>query len=198
MVPSMHSKRPNILVLNASLGGARGNTATALGVAQRILKRRAVVSVVTLDDRTDFEAAREPLAAAQGLLIGTGTHWDSWSSRLQAFLEAATPTEATHLWLGKPAACVVTEHSVGGKGVLSRLQGVLNTLGCQIPPMSGLVLSRAALTAVDPAAAQDFWSMDDLRVICHNLIEASARTNRWRSWPVDRTDPHARWLEPPR
>lgn len=144
------------------------------------------------------------LRRADAFLLGTGTHWDSWSSVLQRFLEAATPHEGTALWLGKPAAVVVTEHSTGGKGVLSRLQGVLVTLGCTLPPMSGLVLSRAALLAAekDPAAARDFWCEADLRVVCHNLAEAArvalpgARPPlpRWRTWPVDRRDFNARWL----
>ncbi|HEX2100939.1 MAG TPA: NAD(P)H-dependent oxidoreductase, partial [Candidatus Synoicihabitans sp.] len=166
--------RPNLLVLNASIGGAHGNTASALTVAHRWLRRRSTVTTVVLDDHTSFDTVRPALAAAQGFVIGTGIHWDSWSSRLQRLLEAATPTEATSLWLGKPAACVVTEHSVGGKAVLSRLQGVLVTLGCEIPPMSGLVLSRATRTAAasDRAAARDYWGPDDLRVVCHNLIEA--------------------------
>ena len=123
---------------------------------------------------------------------------------LQKFLEDATPAEGTKLWLGKPAAVVVSEHSVGGKGVLSRLQGVLVTLGCTLPPMSGLVLSRAAVIAAqhDADAARDFWCVDDLRVVCHNLAEAARvslphaapATPRWKTWPVDREDFGARWL----
>jgi NAD(P)H-dependent FMN reductase len=149
---------------------------------------------------------RAALQRAHGLLLGTGTHWDSWSSVLQKFLEDATATEATKLWLGKPAAVVVSEHSTGGKGVLSRLQGVLVTLGCSIPPLSGLVLSRAALLAArhapDATAVHDFWCEDDLRVVCHNLAEAARITlpaaqpaqPRWRKWPVDRRDFAARWI----
>lgn len=228
----MPARRPRLLLLNASLAGDAGNTAVLLARARRLLSRRATVEAVTL---ASFPAAsvsdsplsalnsqpppapvsqlstlnpqlRTALARANGLLIGTGTHWDSWSSVLQKFLEAATATEATPLWLGKPAAVVVSEHSTGGKGVLSRLQGVLVTLGCSIPPMSGLVLSRAALLATqhasDPATTRDFWCEDDLRVVCHNLAEA-ARTSlpaarpalpRWRKWPVDRRDFTARWL----
>jgi chromate reductase len=210
-------RRPHLLLLNASLGGDTGNIAVALARAHRLLARRATVESLTLSTLARQPASgpvaqpsafspqlATPLAAADGFLFGTGTHWDSWSSVLQKFLEDATPAEGTALWLGKPAAVVVTEHSVGGKGVLSRLQGVLVTLGCSIPPMSGLVLSRAALLAAprDPAAASDFWCEADLRVVCHNLAEAarvtipSARpaTPKWRTWPVDRQDVHTRWL----
>lgn len=161
-----------------------------------MLGRRATVVVVTLAEVYEPDALLDELARADAVVIGTGTHWDSWSSLLQRFLEDATPAEGTKLWLGKPVACVVTEHSVGGKAVLSRLQGVLLTLGCALPPMSGLVLSRAALMAAraDKAGARDFWSMEDLRVIAHNVIEATSGTKRWRVWPVDRREFMARWL----
>jgi chromate reductase len=204
-------------LLNASLAGDAGNTAVLLARARRLLARRATVESLTLaavsgppssPPASQLSALNPQLVAAlqraDGFLLGTGTHWDSWSSVLQKFLEDATAHEGTALWLGKPAAVVVSEHSTGGKGVLSRLQGVLVTLGCSIPPMSGLVLSRAAVIAAthDDAAARDFWCADDLRVVCHNLAEA-ARTSRpdaqpkpprWRSWPVDRQDFAARWL----
>lgn len=196
----MPARRPRLLLINASLAGDAGNTAVFLAEARRLLARRARVTSVTLanapDEATrDFAALRPLLAEADGFLIGTGTHWDSWSSVLQKFLEEATPAEGTALWLGKPAAVVVSEHSVGGKAVLSRLQGVLVTLGCQLPPMSGLVLSRAALIATrhDAKAARDFWCRDDLRVVCHNLAEAAAAGRRWKTWPVDREDFSARW-----
>jgi len=217
--------RPHLLLLNASLAGDAGNTAVLLAHARRLLVRRATVESLTLAPRPDaavshvsalnarlrIDTGLSPqllaaLARADGLLIGTGTHWDSWSSVLQKFLEDATATEASKLWLGKPAAVVVSEHSTGGKGVLSRLQGVLVTFGCSIPPMSGLVLSRAAFLAVqhapNPAKTSDFWCEDDLRVVCHNLAEATRVTlpaakppkPRWCAWPVDRRDFAARWI----
>lgn len=192
--------RPRLLILNASLAGDTGNTAAFLAEARAHLEPFADLTAVTLAstdhaNAPDFTALLPALAAADGFLIGTGTHWDSWSSPLQAFLEDATPAEGTSLWLGKPAAVVVSEHSVGGKGVLSRLQGVLVTLGCVLPPMSGLVLSRAALIAAQhtPDAARDFWCRDDLAVVCHNLIESASGTHRWKTWSVDREDFTARW-----
>ena len=191
------ARRPRLLILNASLNGDTGNTAAFLAEARAHLEPFADLTTVTLagDNAPDFTTLLPVLANADGFLIGTGTHWDSWSSDLQKFLEDATPAEGTSLWLGKPAAVVVSEHSVGGKGVLSRLQGVLVTLGCSVPPMSGLVLSRAALIAVDhdAKAANDFWCRDDLAVVCHNLVESAAGTARWKTWPVDRTDFTARW-----
>lgn len=197
----MPADRPHLLLLNAGLAGKSGNTAELMAKAHRLLARRATVERVTLalKEGPDFATLAPVLAKADGFVFGTGTHWDSWSSVLQKFLEDATPAEGTKLWLGKPAAVVVTEHSVGGKGVLSRLQGALVTLGCVIPPQSGFVLSRAATLAAkqDAMAARDFWCVDDLNIICHNLIEAAqtARRPRWRTWPVDRKDFAARWLE---
>lgn len=205
----MSARRPHLILLNASLAGDTGNTAVLLARAQRLLARRATVERLALATLpaadSGLSALSSRLSSADGFLFATGTHWDSWSSVLQKFLEDATPAEGTALWLGKPAAVVVSEHSVGGKGVLSRLQGVLVTLGCTLPPMSGLVLSRAALLAArhEPKAAADFWCEADLRVVCHNLAEAARVTlpratpalPRWRTWPVDRRDFHARWLE---
>lgn len=190
--------RPRLLLLNASLAGDVGNTAVLLAEAQALLAPLAEVAAVTLagPNAPDFAALRPHLETADGFLFGTGTHWDSWSSVLQKFLEDATPAEGTALWLGKPAAVVVSEHSTGGKGVLSRLQGVLVTLGCTLPPMSGLVLSRAALIAArhDPEGASDFWCRDDLAIVCHNLVEAAAGTHQWKTWPVDREGFADRWV----
>jgi chromate reductase len=144
-------------------------------------------------------AGLEPrLRAADAFVFATGTHWDSWSSPLQRFLEDATQAEASSLWLGKPVAGVVSEHSTGGKGVLSRLQGVLVTLGCWVPPLSGLVLARSGQLARRHAAdeAEDFWCMDDLPVVVENLLLA-ARLPRvaWQTWPVDRSDFARIWVE---
>ncbi|ATC63968.1 hypothetical protein CMV30_08410 [Nibricoccus aquaticus] len=211
----MKPKRPRILILNAALSGEAGNTAVALEKVRGALVRgkKAEVRVVTLVGDDDgaggsgvavgekrargFAEVKAELGWADAVVFGTGTHWDSWSSVLQNFLEDATETEGTKLWFGKPAACVVTEHSVGGKGVLSRLQGVLVTLGCEIPPMSGVVLSKVAqmARAHEPEEAGDFWGEDDLKIVAHNLVEAAKGTRRWKAWAVDREDFAKRWME---
>jgi NAD(P)H-dependent FMN reductase len=200
-------KRPRLLLLNASLAGPEGNSAHLLECLAEHLAMGVELEWANLAGAgaktfTELEAA---LHLADGLVIATGTHWDSWSSPLQRFLEEATPTEASALWLGKPVAVLVTEHSVGGKGVLSRLQGVLVTLGGIIPPLSGVVISRAAELARaageatgEGGSAVDFWSPADLSVVAHNLLLASrlatSGRKQWQTWPVDRADYRQRWL----
>jgi hypothetical protein len=186
-----------VVLINAALGGASGNTAVYFKALARILAREALVTEAVLADGLTFEALKPEIEAANAIVFGTGTHWDSWSSWLQRFLEEATPSEGTRLWLGKPVACVVTEHSVGGKDVLARLQGVLSTYGCLVPPMSGIVLSRVAQIAgrADPQASQDFWCPDDLKVVARNLLVAAKITAKadWKTWPVDGVDFDERW-----
>ena len=196
--------RPRILILNASLAGPLGNSARLLALLESHLSPHAdlVRAELAGPDAFGFERLEPALRNAEAFVIATGTHWDSWSSPLQKFLEDATPAEATPLWLGKPVAVLVTEHSTGGKGVLSRLQGVLVTLGCTLPPLSGLVLSQAAQLARAgderaAALAADFWSPEDVRVAAHNLLLAARQPRvNWKTWPVDRADFHRVWLRP--
>ncbi len=192
--------RPRILILNAALSGAEGNTARWLERARGELADGAELDEAVLagPGAETFASLEARLRAADGFWFATGTHWDGWSSPLQRFLEDATPAECTDLWLGKPAAVLVTEHSTGGKGVLSRLQGVLVTLGCVIPPCAGLVLAWSALLARrhQAEAAEDFWGADDLGVVAHNLVLAAGRRRTdWRVWPVDRQDFKRVWAE---
>ena len=187
-----------ITLVNGSLGGEGGNTGTLL--VPLLHRLRTEVRVEELHLAVDARAIEELaplLARSDGFVFATGTYWDSWGSPLQRFLERTTPLEAGPTWLGKPAAVVVTMHSVGGKGVLSRLQGVLSTLGLSIPPMSGLVMSLATELALDhPAAVDevaDLWSREDLDVVAHNLLEAVRNGRAFRAWPVSRADASRRW-----
>jgi len=189
-------QRPKILVLNASRLGTQGNTQRILNHAATHLKRIAQIQVLSLADHETIAILAE-IKKCEGLLIGTGTHWDSWSSRLQTFLEAATPTEGSPTWLGKPVGIIVTEHSVGGKGVLSRLQGVLATLGCLIPPMSGMVYSLAAQNSISSKkpGADDMWCLNDLKILTHNLVQAAKHPIPWKTWPVDRNAIEHVWVK---
>jgi len=190
--------KPKILIINASRGRAEGNTAEVLRLAEEELKPHAVVSTVVLGDAGPEDVLKE-IVKADGLVFGTGTYWDSWSHHLQRFLEEATATEGTATWLGKPIAVFVTGHSEGGKRVLSRLQGVLATLGCLIPPMGGMVYSLANQQAIARGGkeTEDLWSLADIEVVCRNLCEAvkAGKKASWSSWPVDRTSFAKVWIK---
>lgn len=197
---SMAAPAPRILILNAALNGRAGNTAVLLGRAAAFLAGQgAEVREVVLAENAGYAQVRAELLAAQAILFGTGTHWDSWSSLLQRFLEEATPDEGLAPWFGKPAGAIVTMHSVGGKQVLSRLQGVLVTLGCLIPPMSGLVCSYAnqmARQSPEPDA-DDLWGVEDIEVVAWNLLAAARQGGPeagYRSWPVARAGVSDRWI----
>ena len=188
-------ERERLAVILAGLGGVRGNGARLLELAAPYLGT-VDTEVCVLASRPGFAPHEAALARAAGFLFTTGTYWDGWSSHLQRFLEEATPTEASSLWLGKPAAVWVTAHSVGAKGVLSRLTGVLSSFGCAIAPMTGLAITHAneLARACDPEAARDFYGPADLEVSVHNLLETVRGTRAYRAWDVERGDPSRRWL----
>lgn len=187
----------NILIVNGSLGGATGNTAFLINESIRLLgsAHQAKVDVLHLDEDASDLATK--LRWANGFIFTTGTYWDSWGSPMQKFFETCTQFEASDVFFAKPAAVMVTMHSVGGKSVLSRLQGVLNTLGLALPPMSGLVYALSthlAMKSADQSFNEDFWSMEDLEIVVHNLMTAVYKKHDYKSWQVDRKDPKRRWL----
>ncbi len=190
-----------VLIVNASLGGEEGNTEPMLVRIRAELEKRGATTMVRVLTAENGDEVLTRVGEANGLVFGTGTYWDSWSSALQIFLERATVTEGTPIWLGKPVGVVVTMHGVGGKAVLSRLQGVLNTFGCLIPPMSGLVYSRVnheVLKRSGSAGESDLWRPADLAVIAENLVVAlrmrkAASKENWTSWDVDGKDFEAKW-----
>ena len=135
------------LLINGSSRGSDGNSAAMLQHWQRSC-RDFEFQTMHLVEIEDVSQTFERLRWADAFVFATGTYWDSWGWPLQRFLESATETEGTSLWLGKPAAVLVTMHSVGGKSVLSRLQGVLSSLGAVIPPMTGIVISAVGQAAL--------------------------------------------------
>jgi len=186
------------LILNGSPLGSEGNTSVLLDLAEKKLGLAGAVSRINLADKIDFDEIAQNLKESDGFLFGTGTYWDSWGSPLQAFFEAVTQTEGSDLWLGKPAAAIVTMHSVGGKDVLSRLLGVLNTFGVLIPPMSAMVYSavnQVALKSSTSPVTNDLWCPEDIEVVCDNLVQACQGTNKWKRWPTDRTEFKKVWLK---
>jgi NAD(P)H-dependent FMN reductase len=190
------SIKDSILILNASPAGRLGN-------GTQFIKYHWPADVpfelLHLADVRMNEKLFKKVLSAPAVVFVTGTYWDSWGSPLQTFLEAFTNYEGHPQIVGKPVACLVLMHSVGGKSVLSRLQGVLNTFGFLIPPMSGMVYSLvnklSAKTKSDHA--KDFWQPQDLLAIVHNLQTATeaAKSTCWCTWPVDKKNPRRTWVE---
>jgi multimeric flavodoxin WrbA len=186
----------NILIINGSLGDTTGNTSVVIEVAcKHIIQQGGTFTILNLED--NIANLKTQLSQADGFLFASGTYWDSWGSPMQRFLETSTEFEASDIFLGKAASVLITMHSVGGKGVLSRLQGVLNTMGLLIPPMSGLVYSLANHTAFLSQKndfSDDFWSLEDIEIVIHNLLTAVSKKHAYKSWPIDHKDPKRRWL----
>lgn len=205
----MSKNKTEILILNGSRSGNDGNSHQLLDLcATHLRERGAAATFVTLSKAWKPEELLAAFARCDGALFGTGTYWDSWSTHLQEFFEVASDWEGTSPFLGKPAGCVVSMHSVGGKEVLSRLQGVLNILGMMLPPMSGMVYSyvnhkalQARTIGTDPDALRhdpfrdDIWCPEDLEVVAHNVLEAARGSRAWISWPVDRNGFRGRWFD---
>jgi hypothetical protein len=106
---------------------------------------------------------------------------------LQRFLEVISSYELSPCFLGKPAGALISADSVGGLDVAQRLLGAFSLLGCLLPPLASVVLSRAACaaTATDPEANADVWQFDDLEVVVNNLVLARTfAETAWATWPV--------------
>lgn len=186
-----------ILILNGSPTGEKGNCAQWVKTLQKYLKKRAQVEVVHLAKTKYSQSLKNKISKSSGVIFVTGTYWDSWGSPLQKLLEDMTELEATQVIMGKPAAVFVLMHSVGGKSVLSRLQGVLSTMGFLIPPMSGMVYSLVSELAlkVKTTHAKDFWQIEDIELVTDNLLKACDLKVTWTTWPVDKSDPTRKWLD---
>ena len=177
-----------LLLLNGSLRGGEGNTARLLQRAANELPASWHADTLCLAEyQGTVEALAERLSSADAFLTGSGVYWGSWGSPLQRFLEVISSYELSACFLGKPAGALISADSVGGLDVAQRLLGAFSLLGCLLPPLCSVVLSRAvcAATAVDPEANADVWQFDDVEVVVRNLLLAQpfART-AWSTWPV--------------
>lgn len=185
-----------ILIINGSPHGDRGNCALW---AKRIQKQRIPnikMKTVHLSKMSYGPALKAEILKSDAYVFLTGTYWDSWGSPLQKLLEDMTELEGAEQLVGKPAAVFVLMHSVGGKGVLSRLQGVLSTYGLLIPPMSGMVYSRVSslVPKVKGSFAKDLWQLEDVDLVLENLKLAMDAKIPWKVWPVDKKDPRQKWI----
>ncbi|HEX3775026.1 MAG TPA: NAD(P)H-dependent oxidoreductase [Polyangiaceae bacterium] len=177
-----------LLLLNGSVRGSRGNSASLLArAAERLPTAWQSDSLALAEYSGTIDALAERLLAADAFLIGTGVYWGSWGSPLQRFLELISAEELSPIFLGKPAGAVVSADSVGGLDVAQRLLGAFSLLGCLLPPLSSLVISRVGLeaTRADASANEDVWQVADLDVVVQNLVLAQgARATPWSTWPV--------------
>ncbi|MDF3070043.1 MAG: hypothetical protein K0R38_5644 [Polyangiaceae bacterium] len=188
----------SVLILNAGLGGSRGNSQVVSERCSALLRAAGVNhEALVLSDASAGDALKA-LECAERLVFVSGTYWGGFSSLLQQLFEELTPSETSSLWLGKPAAVLVTEHQVGGQAVLSRLQHILVTFGCLLPPLSGVVISKVgeALRERAPELCDDVWGLEDIPTALHNLVTAPFLRSGYEVWPVDREHYTERWLEP--
>lgn len=188
----------SVLILNAGLAGSAGNSQLISNRCAQILAQRGVLQETVVLRDVHPAAVLAALERAERLVIITGTYWGGFSSLLQQLFEELTATETSQLWLGKPAAVVVSAHQVGAQSVLFRLQGVLITFGCLVPPLSGVVVCKVgeALRARAPELCDDVWGLEDVATALHNLLAAPFLPDPYRVWPVDREHYADRWLEP--
>jgi multimeric flavodoxin WrbA len=177
-----------LLLLNGSVRGSTGNTASLLARASNALPEGWQSDTLSLAEYSgSVEAIAERLLAADAFLIGSGVYWGSWGSPLQRFLEVISAYELSPCFLGKPAGAAFSADSVGGLDVAQRLLGAFSLLGCVVPPLSTLVVSRVgnAASLSDAKANEDVWQVDDLDVVVRNLVLAqSSRGTPWATWPV--------------
>ncbi len=164
-----------LLLLDGSLRGTQGNSARLLQRAAEALPVTWHADALCLADyQGTVEALADRLSNANAFLIGSGVYWGSWGSPLQRFLEVMSSYELSRCFLGKPAGALISADSVGGLDVAQRLLGAFSLLGCLLPPLSSVVLSRAACaaTVADPQANADVWQLEDLDVVVRNLVLA--------------------------
>jgi NAD(P)H-dependent FMN reductase len=177
-----------LLLLNGSVRGSTGNTARLLAHAAELLPSGWQGDTLSLAEYSgSVEALVDRLLAADALLLGSGVYWGSWGSPLQRFLEIISAFELSPCFMGKPVGAALSVDSVGGLDIAQRLLGAFSLMGCVVPPLSTLVLSRVgtAATRADPVGNDDVWQIADLDVVVQNLILAqSARAVPWATWPV--------------
>lgn len=185
-----------ILVINGSPSGSKGNSQKLIDTLLKHFPDSHQVRQLILVGQSNEELWEQLCRDADAFIFVTGTYWDSWGSPLQIFLETMTRYEASDLWLGKPAAVLVTQHNVGGKAIVSRLMGVLNTMGIFIPPLAGFVYSPLAKVVEENNLSGDleFYQIADLKIIVHNLLEALRSKPEYKIWPLDTGNFRDIWL----
>lgn len=195
-----------ILIINGSIHGSQKNSGKMLASLHNYIcissnYQSVQTEVVHLAENKDYRRIEESVLEAEAFIFITGTYWDSWGSPLQEFLEVATEWEGKSHFFAKPVAAIVGMHSVGGKSVLSRLLGVLNTFGAWVPPYCGIVFSMAVQEALKAGSkfSDDLWQPKDIKVLLENLYQSVLLTapakKQLSSWDVDSENYTDTWWE---
>lgn len=179
-----------LLIIEGGIHG-RAHNCGVLAKAIEELSPFEKTETIYLSEMTPLEST---LVDADAWLLLTGTYWDSCGHPMQKFIEDFTHLEADHRIVGKPVGVIVLNHCVGGKSVLSRLQGVFSCMGFLIPPMTGMVIARDSLGNEGHAVGDDSWGLEDIEVVLKNLYIANNQVP-WKTWPVDRGDFEKTWID---
>jgi flavodoxin len=173
-------------------GGIHGRTKNCGEIIKAItvLSPFEETEVVYLSEKMPLE---RDLCAADAYLLITGTYWDSCGSPMQKFIEDFTHLEADPRIAGKPVGVITLCHFVGGKSVLSRLQGVFSCMGFLIPPMSGVVLERDSINS--DCSDDDSWGLSDIDIVLKNIHVAATHPAPYVMWKVNRGDFEKLWVD---
>ena len=171
-------------------GGIHGRTRNC-GKIVEVLKELSPFTETNIVYLSEGMPLERDFVEADAYLLLTGTYWDSCGSPMQKFIEDFTHLECDSRIMGKPVGVIVMCHTVGGKSVLSRLQGVMSCEGFMIPPLTGMVLSKDAADS----DSEDSWSLADMDTVLKNLELASHIKCGWKTWPVDRGDFEKIWVD---
>ena len=163
------------------------------------------VRIVHLGHAFTWNIVKRAIKKADALIFATGTYWDSWGSPMQMLFEKMTVLEGSKYLVGKPAAAIVTMHSVGGKEVCSRIIGNLVSLGCMVSPFAGFAYSYADHVAHKTRTSgrrllDDVWHIQDLQSLLNNLVKAANMETKpdYEVWDFLNTtafDPTTVWLK---
>jgi len=195
-----------LTIVNGSIGGKNGNTASLIQkIRKKINKIYKTIKIKILHLHKDFfwPKVRHVIKESDALIFCTGTYWDSWGSNMQQLFEKMIEIEGKKHLLGKPAGVIVTMHSVGGKEVASRMQGVICSMGCVLPPFSAFAYSYADHVAhqsryLGKKLLDDVWHIEDLESFLYNIIAYANGTKDWRVWEYLDTEtynPSSVWLK---
>jgi len=199
-------KSLTLTIINGSIGGKNGNTSSLIKkIKRKINKIDPVIKIKILHLHKDFywPKVRSFIKESDALIFCTGTYWDSWGSPMQQLFEKMTEIEGKQHLLGKPAGAIVTMHSVGGKEIASRMQGVLCSMGCVLPPFSAFAYSYADHIAhqsrfTGKKLLDDVWHIEDLHALLWNIIEYAKGNKDWKVWDYLDTEaynPTSVWLK---